>query len=372
MSKRTRRTFTKEFKQQMVDLYHAGKTRTDIIREYELTPSAFDKWIRQSNLSGSFSEKDNLTTEQKELQELRKKLKTLEMENDILKQAALIFGPKRQVITDNKDKYSISAMCHCLGISRATYYYKNKEKNSDTTVELAVVETFYNNRQSYGTRRIKKAFEESDIQISRKRIKKIMNKFHLYSTYTLAHFKVYSNSSNKSLVPNKLNRLFTASQPMEHIVTDLTYVRIGQKWSYVCLIIDLYNREIVGFSCGYRKNADLVKRAFSSIKYSLETVKLFHTDRGKEFDNQKIEPILSTFNISRSLSKPGCPYDNAVSESTYKSFKVEFVWPNTFTTLDQLSFELFDYVHWWHNIRYHSTLNYMSPIAYKIHRKMAK
>lgn len=94
MSKRTRRTFTKEFKQQMVDLYQAGKPRADIIREYELTPSAFDKWIRQSTQSGSFSEKDNLTDEQRELKEMRKKLKTLEMENDILKQAALIFGRK--------------------------------------------------------------------------------------------------------------------------------------------------------------------------------------------------------------------------------------------------------------------------------------
>lgn len=52
MSKRTRRTFTKEFKQQMVDLYQAGKPRTDIVREYELTPSAFDKWIRQSTQAG--------------------------------------------------------------------------------------------------------------------------------------------------------------------------------------------------------------------------------------------------------------------------------------------------------------------------------
>ncbi len=94
MSKRIRRTFTKEFKQQMVDLYRAGKPRIDIIREYELTPSAFDKWIRQSTQSDSFSEKDNLADEQRELKEMRKKLKTLEMENDILKQAALIFGRK--------------------------------------------------------------------------------------------------------------------------------------------------------------------------------------------------------------------------------------------------------------------------------------
>jgi transposase len=93
MSKRTRRTFSQEFKQQIVNLYLAGKPRVEIIREYELTASAFDKWVKQSkNPSGSFKEKDNPTPEQKELLELRKRNQQLEMENDILKQAALIFG----------------------------------------------------------------------------------------------------------------------------------------------------------------------------------------------------------------------------------------------------------------------------------------
>lgn len=94
MSKRQRRTFTKEFKQQMIDLYNSGKPRVDIIREYDLTPSSFDKWLRQAKQSGSFKEADNLTPSEKKLLALRKRNQQLEMENDILKQAALIFGRK--------------------------------------------------------------------------------------------------------------------------------------------------------------------------------------------------------------------------------------------------------------------------------------
>lgn len=94
MTRRKRRTFTDEFKQQMVQLYNNGKPRKDIIREYELTPSALDKWIKQSQTTGSFKEKDNLTPEQIELAKLRKENKQLLMENDILKQAALILGQK--------------------------------------------------------------------------------------------------------------------------------------------------------------------------------------------------------------------------------------------------------------------------------------
>jgi len=94
MEKRLRRSFSKEFKEQVVKLYLAGKPRNEIIKEYDLTPSAFDKWIRQHKETGSFKEKDNRTPEQEELIRLRNQNKQLAMENDILKQAALIMGRK--------------------------------------------------------------------------------------------------------------------------------------------------------------------------------------------------------------------------------------------------------------------------------------
>ena len=91
---RERRTYTEEFKKQMVDLYENGKSRIEIVREYELTPSSLDRWIAQYRNSGSFRAKDNRTEQEEEVLQLRKRLKQLEMENDILKQAALIMGRK--------------------------------------------------------------------------------------------------------------------------------------------------------------------------------------------------------------------------------------------------------------------------------------
>lgn len=93
-NRKPRRTFKESFKKQMVELHKSGKPRKDILREYDLMPSSFDKWVKQYNQSGSFKEKDNLTPEEKELRELRKLNKELMMENDILKQAALIFRQK--------------------------------------------------------------------------------------------------------------------------------------------------------------------------------------------------------------------------------------------------------------------------------------
>lgn len=94
MTRKPRRTFSKEFKEQIVNLHAAGKPRGEIIKEYELTPSAFDKWVHQHKTTGSFEEKENRTPEQEELIRLRKENQRLAMENDILKQAALIMGRK--------------------------------------------------------------------------------------------------------------------------------------------------------------------------------------------------------------------------------------------------------------------------------------
>ncbi|OCG54577.1 transposase [Gilliamella sp. Occ4-3] len=93
-SRRTKRSFTNEFKKQMVMLYQNGKKRVDIVSEYDLTKSALDKWITQYQTTGSFIAKDNRRTEENELIALRKENKRLLMENDILKQAALIMGRK--------------------------------------------------------------------------------------------------------------------------------------------------------------------------------------------------------------------------------------------------------------------------------------
>ncbi len=92
--KRVRRTYTKEFKNQIVQLHENGKSRTDILREYDLTSTTFDNWVRRHNATGSFEEKDQRTDEENELIKLRKENQRLLMENDILKQAALIMGRK--------------------------------------------------------------------------------------------------------------------------------------------------------------------------------------------------------------------------------------------------------------------------------------
>ena len=90
MTRRKRRIFTPEFKLRLVMLYENGKSRSDIAKEYDITPSALDRWVNNHNKTGSFTAEDNRSKEEIELMKLRKENQRLTMEKDILKQAALI------------------------------------------------------------------------------------------------------------------------------------------------------------------------------------------------------------------------------------------------------------------------------------------
>lgn len=254
-------------------------------------------------------------------------------------------------------------MCRWLNIPRSSYYYKVVEPVSEAGLEERVKRIFLESKSRYGARKIKKCLATDGITLSRRRIRRIMKRLNLVSVYQQASFKPHSKGKNEAPIPNLLDRQFHQRKPLEALVTDLTYVRVGNRWAYACLIIDLFNREIIGLSVGWHKTADLVKEAIQSIPYALTKVNIFHSDRGKEFDNQLIDEMLVAFGISRSLSQAGCPYDNAVAESTYRSFKLEFINQETFQSLEELSLKTKDYVHWWNHHRIHSSLNYQTPIT---------
>lgn len=186
-----------------------------------------------------------------------------------------------------------------------------------------IVDIFQKNRKAYGTRKIKAKLHERGLVVSKRRIGRIMNELGLVSTYTVAQYKPHKTACNEAATSNTLNR--------DH-------------------------------SAGPHKDAALVSRAFATVKGDLRRIQWFHTDRSSEFKNQKMDELLETFEIGRSLSAKGCPYDNAVAEATYKIMKTEFVNQMNFQSLCHLELELYDYVHWFNQHRIHGTLGYMTPV----------
>lgn len=256
-------------------------------------------------------------------------------------------------------------MCKVLNVPRSTYYYEAKSKKDETQLVADIIEIFRRSRNNYGTRKIKNELRDLGQVVSRRRIGRIMKQEGLVSNYTIAQFKPHVAKCNEDQINNVVNREFANQPHLNVVVSDLTYVRVGDRWHYICVLLDLFNREIIGYSSGPNKDAELVKKAFSTVQTDLSQIKIFHTDRGNEFKNQAIDEILEAFKIERSLSMKGCPYDNAVAEATYKVIKTEFINNQRFKTQEQLGYELADYVNWYNNHRIHSSLGYLSPIKYR-------
>jgi len=252
-------------------------------------------------------------------------------------------------------------MSKALKIARSTLYYREKEKTTDTALENAVIEEFRASRDNYGTRKLKVKLEERKYEVSRRRIGAIMKKYGLVSKYTVRQRKKRRSEVNRDEIGNTVKREFDGRKRYEVVVSDLTYVKIGGVWRYICLLIDLCGRKILGSAVGSKKDARLVETAFYSVEADLRQISIFHTDRGSEFKNAVIEQITETFGIERSLSAPGTPLDNAVAESMYNVVKTEFVFGREFADLGEFKVQWFDYVNWYNNIRIHGSLGYMTP-----------
>ena len=161
------------------------------------------------------------------------------------------------------------------------------------------------------------------------------------------------------------NREFNEREPLEVVVSDLTYVKVGGVWHYICLIIDLHAREVIGYAAGRNKDANLVRKAFYRINADLREISIFHTDRGTEFKNEVIDSIITAFGMTRSLSAKGSPHDNAVVESMMNILKTEMIFGTTIENLDELELELFEFVNWYNNKRLHGSLGYIPPSEYR-------
>lgn len=195
------------------------------------------------------------------------------MENDILKQAALILGEhqketKLAIVNKLRTKYSISAICKVLGINRSIIYYKSKGQLPNLALEAKIRQIFNENRRAYGTRKIKCKLAEEGIVVSSRRIGQIMQKLGLVSCYIKHRPKQGKRKCNEDNCPNILSRKFDRDNTLDVVVSDLTYVSVAGKWHYICLLIDLWNREIIGWSVGRHKSQScLLARLLSTLRH---------------------------------------------------------------------------------------------------------
>lgn len=211
-----------------------------------------------------------------------------------------------------------------------------ESERADDPIAGDVVRIYEDSRRERGAPKIKRALAREGVVASRRRIKRIMNQKCLVSAYTRKKYKPRAAKASEAEALNVLDREFDGHPPHTRIVGDLAYVRVGGKWNYVCLLVDLYNREIVGHAASGRKDSRLVKAAFATLGFPPTGIDVLRADRGSEFANSDIDDPPEAFDIRRSLSRKGDPRGNAAIEPASRTLKKELAYRRASADLGQL------------------------------------
>ena len=270
------------------------------------------------------------------------------------------------MIRSDAGRCPVSAQCGILGVAKSTCYWvlEHPEAERADPYEKDVERVWRDSGKVYGARKIRHALEHEGVTLSRRRVNRIMKGNGMAGSCSKAAYRPRPARPNDDPAPNILAREFNGYAPRTHLASDPAYVRVGSSWAYVCLPGDLANRQIAGHSVGVGHDADLVPAAFAALRFPLDEIEVFHTDRGGEFTGERVERMLDVFGITRSLSRPGNPYDNAVVESTNRLVKKELIHRNVYTNVEQLRSDVNRYVWWYNHQRLHSTLGYLSPVEF--------
>jgi putative transposase len=268
-----------------------------------------------------------------------------------------------------------------MKVSRSGYYDWFNRSISNRTLEnqrltKSIKEIFLQNRNVYGTRRIIKILAKNDIFISRKRIGKLMTAAGLYCK-TKRKFKVTTDSKhNNPVAPNLLARQFNVLNPDKYWVGDITYIPTKEGWLYLATVIDLYSRQVIGWSMANHMKTKLINNALTMAIWKRKPKRglIWHSDRGSQYASESHRSILKDHGIVQSMSKKGDCWDNAVAESFFHTLKTELTNHYQFNNHQEAKNVIFEYIEVFYNrIRIHSANNYLAPVEFEeVNRKSLK
>ena len=224
-------------------------------------------------------------------------------------------------------------------------------------------------RRTYGSPRITKELRENGVLCGKNRIARLMRLYGIYAK-TKRRFKVTTHSNhNLPVAANLLKGQFQTDKPNKVWLSDITYIRTQEGWLYLSVILDLYNRQVVGWSMDERLTQDLVLQALQQAlgRRKPDSGVVFHSDRGSQYAGHAFRNVLERHHFSQSMSATGNCYDNAVMESFFHTLKTEVVYFERYRTRAEARQSIFEYIEVFYNrIRRHSALGYLSPLEFEI------
>jgi putative transposase len=281
---------------------------------------------------------------------------------------------KYQFIHRHRHQFPVLLSCRVLKVTPSGYYawtkrpLSRRERENDSLLKQ-IRSIHEQSRKTYGSPRIARELRRKGYYASRQRVARIMRK-HGIRAKTRRRFKVTTNSKHRYFIsPNLLKQNFSVESPNSVWVSDITYIRTYEGWLYLTVIMDLFNREVVGWSVSPRLTAETTSVAALEQACGRQRPNpnlIFHSDKGIQFAAVEFRKLLSKNKMIQSMSGKGNCYDNAVAESFFHTLKTELVHHERYETRNQAKRSVLEYIEFFYNrIRLHSALDYQTPIEFK-------
>jgi transposase InsO family protein len=264
----------------------------------------------------------------------------------------------------------VKLLCLIFDVSTSGYYHWCQTQSSPGPRALANIEltvtirkTFAEHRQNYGSPRVSR-----EVGAGRNRVAKLMRENKLAAIHHRRHVPCTTDSNHTSPIAPNLLPAKEITGPNQAWTTDMTYLRVGERWVYLAGVLDLYSRRLVGWSLGETMETSLVLSALSQAVRTRQPGRglLHHSDQGSQYASHAYRQSLTVLGYIVSMSRRGNCYDNATMESFWATLKRELIDRQEWKTVEEVRNALFLYIEGYYNRRRrHSSLSYQSPLDFE-------
>jgi putative transposase len=277
--------------------------------------------------------------------------------------------------TSDAYNYTIEFLCDNLVVSKSGFYKWKKSRgarreNEQRKYELVrKIEAIHlGSKEIYGSPRVYGILKGLEPDVSLSKVERLMKKNGIRSK-TKKKFKVTTDSKhNFKIVPNHLMQDFTAQRPDQVYVTDITYVPTNQGFLYLCTVLDVFSRKVVGWTLENNMRAEMVKEAIERAYKSRDAGEyvIVHSDRGVQYASNLVRDYLDSKKAIRSMSRKGNCWDNSIMESFFGRFKTEHMYWEKYGTHEEARRKIFEWIEIEYNRkRAHTALGNISPMQFE-------
>ncbi len=286
---------------------------------------------------------------------------------------------KYAFIHELRDRYSILHLCSALGVNRSGYYSwrhrrPGRREKEDALLLDKIQHIHQQHRQACGSDKTWHLLKAEGVSCGRHRVARL-RRAHGIEAIRMKRFRgSHAARNSEPAADNLLNRQFSVRQPDEVWVTDTTFIPTRQGMLFLAVVLDLYARQVVGWSMSASNNTQLVCDALNmAIAHRQPSAGLLHhSDRGSTYTSAQYKALLARHGMVTSMSRIGNCHDNAVAESFFANLKNELTFHHDFSTRREARSAIFDYIELFYNRkRPHQSLNFASPIEHETMRTVA-